>query len=83
MISVAHKLAVLLHHLWISCEEYGRHHNPLARGQREYQNRSPSCTGACTPVTSMMSTPPMPMRCNASKTAVMQLEVTLALFQNQ
>ena len=57
---MARKLAVLLHHLWISCEEYGRHHNPLARGQREYQNRSLSCMGACTPITSMMSTPTMP-----------------------
>jgi hypothetical protein len=83
IITVARKLAVLLHHLWISCEEYGRHHNPLAQGQREYQNRSLSCMGACTPITSMMSTPPMPTRCIASKSAVMPLEVTLALFQNQ
>jgi hypothetical protein len=80
---VARKLAVLLHHLWISCEVYGRHHNPLARGQREYQNRSLSCMEACTPITSMMSTPPMPTRCIASKSAVMPSEVTLALLLNQ
>jgi hypothetical protein len=31
----------------------------------------------------MMSTPPMPTRCIASKSAVMPSEVTLALLQNQ
>ena len=80
---MACKLAVLLHHLWINCEEHGRHHNPLAWGQREYQNRSLSCMGACTPITSMMSTPPMPKRWIASKSAIMALEAPLALFQNQ
>jgi transposase len=31
ILAVARKLAILLHHLWISCEEYEPLHNTLKR----------------------------------------------------